>query len=38
MAHVHFALRKLAIDADVPLDALIGQLRDRLSNVPDTGK
>lgn len=27
MAHVHFGLRKLAIDADVPLDTLVSQLR-----------
>ncbi len=30
MAHVHFGLRKLAIDADVPVDALVARLRERL--------
>ena len=30
MAHVHFGLRKLAIDADVPLDELIVRLRQRM--------
>lgn len=30
MAHVHFGLRKLAIDADVPHDALLVRLQDRL--------
>lgn len=32
MAHVHFGLRKLAIDADVPLDALVDQLRRRMGH------
>lgn len=31
MAHVHFGLRRLAIDADVPLEELIEQLRERLA-------
>lgn len=30
MAHVHFGLRKLAIDADVPLELLAARLRERL--------
>jgi hypothetical protein len=30
MAHVHFALRRLAIDADIPLETLVGQLRVRV--------
>ncbi|TMM55199.1 EcsC family protein [Sulfitobacter sabulilitoris] len=30
MAHVHFGLRKLAIDADVPVEDLIARLRLRL--------
>ena len=30
MAHVHFGLRKLAIDADVPLEELVERLRIRL--------
>jgi hypothetical protein len=30
MAHVHFGLRKLAIEADVPLDVLVSGLRARL--------
>lgn len=32
MAHVHFGLRKLAIDADVPIDVLVAQLRMRLAS------
>ena len=31
MAHVHFGLRKLAIDADVPLDELVEGLRRRVA-------
>ncbi|WP_299963427.1 EcsC family protein [uncultured Roseobacter sp.] len=30
MAHVHFGLRRLAIDADVPLNDLVARLRQRL--------
>lgn len=30
MAHVHFGLRKLAIDADVPIEVLVSQLRDKM--------
>lgn len=30
MAHVHFGLRRLAIDADVPADVLVAGLHDRL--------
>lgn len=30
IAHVHFGLRKLAIDADIPLSELTHQLRERL--------
>ncbi|MEM9636976.1 MAG: EcsC family protein [Pseudomonadota bacterium] len=30
MAHVHFGLRKLAIDADVPIDVLVERLRRRM--------
>lgn len=31
MAHVHFGLRKLAIDADVPIETLVARLRLRVS-------
>ncbi|NNE52433.1 MAG: EcsC family protein [Sulfitobacter sp.] len=31
MAHVHFGLRKLSIDADVPHGELLEQLRDRMA-------
>ena len=30
MAHVHFGLRRLAIEADVPLDDLVERLRQRV--------
>ncbi|MBW4707685.1 EcsC family protein [Roseobacter sp. YSTF-M11] len=30
MAHVHFGLRKLAIDADVPIETLVARLRERM--------
>jgi hypothetical protein len=30
MAHVHFGLRKLAIDADLPLGDLVERLRRRV--------
>lgn len=30
MAHVHFGLRKLALEADVPLETLIAQLREAM--------
>ncbi|MGZ2258571.1 EcsC family protein [Roseobacter sp. A03A-229] len=32
MAHVHFGLRKLAIDADVPVEELVAQLRRRIAS------
>ena len=31
IAHVHFGLRRLAVDADQPVEHLVEQLRDRLS-------
>ncbi|WP_373050819.1 EcsC family protein [Thalassovita aquimarina] len=31
MAHVHFRLRRLAIEADLPQDLLIGELRERVA-------
>jgi hypothetical protein len=34
IAHVHFGLRKLAIDADVPQAELAQQLRERLTRQP----
>ncbi len=34
IAHVHFGLRKLAIEADLPHGELIGQLRDRVERRP----
>jgi uncharacterized protein (DUF697 family) len=34
MAHVHFGLRKLAIDADQPREVLVGKLRERLAHMP----
>ena len=34
MAHVHFGLRKLAIDADQPREVLLAKLRERLTNIP----
>jgi 2C-methyl-D-erythritol 2,4-cyclodiphosphate synthase len=34
MAHVHFGLRKLAIDADQPREVLLEQLRARLVKIP----
>jgi hypothetical protein len=34
MAHVHFGLRKLAIDADLPHDVLLGKLRQRVLHSP----
>ena len=33
MAHVHFGLRKLAIDADQPREVLLAKLRERLTNI-----
>lgn len=30
MAHIHFALRKLAIDADTPREVLVAKLKERL--------
>ena len=30
MAHVHFGLRRLAVDADVPVDSLIVRLKERI--------
>lgn len=32
IAHVHFGLRRLAVEADVPQDELIGRLRSRMSD------
>nr|MBC6968267.1 EcsC protein family protein [Roseobacter litoralis] len=32
IAHVHFGLRKLAIDADVPLETLVSRLRDKMQS------
>lgn len=37
MAHVHFGLRRLAIDADIPQDVLIAQLREKLE-LPDKAR
>ena len=34
MAHVHFGLRKLAINADQPREVLVARLRDRLEQSP----
>lgn len=34
IAHVHFGLRKLAIDGDVPQDELVRRLRERLGHMP----
>ncbi|UWR23430.1 EcsC family protein [Sulfitobacter sp. S190] len=34
MAHVHFGLRKLAIDADIPADELTERLRARMTRLP----
>jgi len=34
VAHVHFGLRKLAIDADVPHDELLSRLNDRMGRTP----
>jgi uncharacterized protein (DUF697 family) len=31
MAHVHFGIRKLAIETDQPVEGLIAKLQDRLS-------
>ena len=31
MAHVHFGLRRLAVDADTPLEDLVERLRQRVS-------
>jgi len=36
IAHVHFGLRKLAIDADVPHAELLERLRDRMGGTPVT--
>ena len=33
MAHVHFGLRKLAIDADVPHAELLVQLQDKMVQI-----
>ncbi|WP_299679790.1 EcsC family protein [uncultured Roseobacter sp.] len=32
MAHVHFGLRKLAIEADVPVEELVARLRSRIAS------
>ncbi len=37
MAHVHFGLRKLAIDADAPHDLLVERLREALPQVKRAG-
>lgn len=34
MAHVHFGLRKLAIDADQPREVLVAKLRARMVKIP----
>lgn len=34
MAHVHFGLRKLSIDADVPHEELLNRLMDRMGGAP----
>jgi hypothetical protein len=34
MAHVHFGLRKLSIEADVPQDELVRRLREKLGRPP----
>ncbi len=34
MAHVHFGMRKLAIEADLPHDRLVDHLRDRVTRRP----
>ena len=37
MAHVHFGLRRLAIEGDVPHDQLLGQLADAMTSLPKRG-
>jgi EcsC protein family len=34
MAHVHFGLRKLAIDGDIPVDQLIEMLQEKMGRAP----
>jgi hypothetical protein len=34
MAHVHFGLRRLAIDADVSREVLVDRLRQRMNKTP----
>ncbi len=34
MAHVHFGLRRLAIEGDVPHDELVAQLADAMKRLP----
>jgi uncharacterized protein (DUF697 family) len=34
MAHIHFGLRKLAIDADVPHDELVQRLKEKMGRTP----
>jgi uncharacterized protein (DUF697 family) len=34
MAYVHFGLRKLSIEADVPQDELVRRLREKLGRPP----
>ena len=37
MAHVHFGLRKLAIDADIPQNELLERLRAKMGRAPVSG-
>ena len=37
MAHVHFGLRKLAIDADIPQNELLERLRSKMGRAPVAG-
>ena len=34
MAHVHFGLRKLAIEADIPQEELVARLRQKMGRTP----
>jgi len=34
MAHVHFGLRKLAIEADIPQEELVARLRKKMGRTP----
>jgi hypothetical protein len=34
MAHVHFGLRRLAIEADIPQEDLVARLRQKMGRMP----